>query len=45
LHSEPGDPFFDIPNAKPGTIRLTPLQGEVRLSGDERFEISEGGSS
>ncbi len=39
LHSEPGDPFFDIPNASPGTIRLTPLTGEIRLSGDEHFMI------
>lgn len=39
LHSEPGAPFFDIPNAVPGTIRLTPLAGEIRLSGDEHYMI------
>ncbi len=45
LHSEPGDPFFDIPNAKPGLIQLTPLAGEIRLSGDESFEIGDDGPS
>jgi hypothetical protein len=44
LHSEPGDPFFDIPHAKPGAIQLTPLSGEIRLSGDESFEIADDGS-
>lgn len=39
LHAEPGAPFFDIPHAAPGSIRLTPLAGEVRLSGDEHFTI------
>ena len=39
LHSEPGDPFFDIPGAAPGAIRLTPLIGTIRLSGDEHFEV------
>lgn len=39
LHSEPGAPFFDIPRAPPGAIRLTPLSGQVRLSGDEHFII------
>lgn len=39
LHSEPGDPFFDIPRAAPGSIRLTPLSGQVRLSGDEHFTL------
>ena len=39
LHEEPGAPFFDIPHAAPGSIRLTPLVGEVRLSGDEHFTI------
>lgn len=39
LHTEPGTPFFDIPRAAPGSIRLTPLAGEVRLSGDEHFSI------
>jgi hypothetical protein len=39
LHSEPGDPFFSIPRAAPGTVRLVRLAGHVRLSGDESFEI------
>jgi hypothetical protein len=39
LHTEPGAPFFDIPHAAPGSIRLSPLAGEVRLSGDEHFTI------
>jgi hypothetical protein len=40
LHSEPGDPFFSIPRAAPGSIKLTPLAGRIELSGDEHFEIS-----
>ena len=39
LHSEPGDPFFDIPHAAPGVVKLTALEGRVQLSGDESFEI------
>jgi hypothetical protein len=39
LHSEPQDPFFSIPRAAPGAVRLTPLAGRVRLSGDESFEV------
>lgn len=39
LHGEPGDPFFDIPQAAPGSIRLSPLTGRVRLRGDEHFVI------
>jgi hypothetical protein len=39
LHSEPDQPFFSIPRASPGSIRLSPLIGEVRFSGDESFEI------
>jgi Domain of unknown function (DUF5710) len=39
LHSEPGDPFFSIPRAASGSIKLTPLAGRVQLSGDEHFEI------
>ena len=37
LHSEPEDPFFNIPRA--AAVRLMPLAGRVRLSGDESFEI------
>jgi hypothetical protein len=39
LHTEPGDPFFDIPSAPSGSIRLSPLAGTVRLSGDEHFQV------
>lgn len=39
LHSEPGDPFFDVPGASPGSIELTPLTGIVRLSGDQHFQV------
>jgi hypothetical protein len=39
LHSEPGDPFFSIEHAAQGSIELTALVGEVRLSGSEHFEI------
>jgi hypothetical protein len=39
LHSEPESPFFDIPRAAAGLIRLTPLVGPVRLSGDEHFTV------
>ncbi|HXR89446.1 MAG TPA: hypothetical protein VN750_04105 [Steroidobacteraceae bacterium] len=38
-HTEPGDLFFDIPHSAPDVIRLTPIAGEVRLSGDEHFLI------
>ena len=39
LHTEPDEPFFDIPHAAEGVVRLTPLMGRVQLSGDESFEI------
>ena len=39
LHTEPDDPFFDIPHAPAGSIKLTPLSGTVRLGGDEHFTI------
>jgi hypothetical protein len=39
LHSEPDEPFFDIPGAAPGSISLTPLPGTIRLSGDEHFQV------
>lgn len=39
LHTEPEEPFFDIPNAPQGLISLTPLVGTVRLSGDEHFQV------
>jgi hypothetical protein len=39
LHLEPEDPFFSIPHAAHEAVRLTPLAGRVRLSGDESYEI------
>jgi hypothetical protein len=39
LHSEPDEPFFNIPGAAPGSINLTPLSGTMRLSGDEHFQV------
>jgi hypothetical protein len=39
LHSEPDTPFFDIPRAAPGSIKLTPLAGTIQLSGDEHFAV------
>ena len=39
LHSEPDQPFFCVPRAEPGAVRLTPLEGRVKLSGDESFEV------
>jgi len=39
LHSEPGDVFFCIPRAEPGSVQLTPLVGRVRVSGDCSFGV------
>jgi hypothetical protein len=39
LHSEPDQPLSSIPHAPPGSIQLTPLVGQIQLSGDESFEI------
>lgn len=39
LHTEPDEPFFDIPNSPPDSFKLTPLAGEVQLSGDEHFTV------
>jgi hypothetical protein len=39
LHDEPDTPFFSIPHAPSGTVRLTPLVGEIRLNGCCRFSI------
>jgi|SRR6185312_7696108 len=39
LHDEPEDPFFDIPHAERGTIRLVRLRGPIQLSGDEHYTI------
>jgi hypothetical protein len=39
LHSEPEQAFFDIPRAAAGSIKLTPVEGAVRFSGDESFAV------
>jgi hypothetical protein len=39
LHSEPDQPFFNIPRAIPDSIKLISLTGRVQLSGNESFEI------
>ncbi len=39
LHAEPEAPFFDIPRAAAGVIKLTPAEGTVRLGGDEHFTV------
>ena len=39
LHSEPDHPFFDIPHAPAGVIKLTPLSGTIRLGGGEHFSM------
>ncbi len=39
LHSEPGEVFFCIPRAEPGSLMLTPLVGRIRASGDISFGV------
>jgi hypothetical protein len=39
LHDEPDTPFFDIPRASPGSVKLTPLAGAIQFSGDEHFTV------
>jgi len=39
LHSEPDQPFFNIPGDESGAIELLSLNGVVQLSGDESFAI------
>ena len=39
LHSEPDEPFFDIPRDAPGSIKLTPLAGTIKFSGSEHFVV------
>jgi hypothetical protein len=34
LHAEPGDVFFCIPQAQPGSITFTPLSGRIQVSGN-----------
>jgi hypothetical protein len=39
LHSEPGDVFFCIAEAEPGSIELTAVEGRIRVSGDCGFGV------
>ena len=39
LHSEPGDVFFSVTEAEPGSLTFTPLVGRVRMSGDFGFGV------
>jgi hypothetical protein len=39
LHSEPDQPFFNIPRDESGRVRLIPVSGVVQLSGSESFEV------
>ena len=39
LHSEPGDVFFSIAEAEPGSIALTAVEGRIRVSGDCGFGV------
>lgn len=39
LHDEPDAPFFATPQGPPEAVRLTPLNGLVRLTGDCHFAI------
>lgn len=39
LHTEPDSPFFDIPRATAGLVKLTPLTGTIQLSGNEHFAV------
>jgi hypothetical protein len=39
LHSEPGDVFFSVTKAEPGSVVFTPLVGLVRMSGDFGFGV------
>jgi hypothetical protein len=39
LHSEPDQPFFNIPADESGTVQLIAISGMVQLSGSESFEI------
>ena len=39
LHTEPGDPFFDIPSRPTGSTKLAPLTGTIQLTGSEHFQV------
>lgn len=37
LHSDPHEPFFDVPAATRDAVELIPLSEAIRLSGNEHF--------
>ena len=39
LHEEPGDVFFGVSRAEPGTVEFTPLVGRIQVSGDTSFGV------
>jgi predicted RNA-binding Zn-ribbon protein involved in translation (DUF1610 family) len=39
LHSEPGDVFFCIPEAEPGSVEFTAVEGRIRANGDCGFGV------
>jgi hypothetical protein len=39
LHDEPGDVFFGLSRAEPGSIEFTALVGRIQLSGDYSFAV------
>jgi hypothetical protein len=39
LHSEPGDVFFGVSRAEPGSMEFTPLVGRIQVSGDCSFGV------
>ena len=39
LHSEPGDVFFCIAEAEPGSIEFTAVEGRILVSGDCGFGV------
>ncbi len=39
LHAEPGDVFFGVSGAEPGSIEFTPLIGRIQVSGDCSFGV------
>jgi len=38
-HSEPGDVFFGITEAEPGSIEFTAAEGRIRVSGNFEFAV------
>jgi hypothetical protein len=38
LHSEPDQPFYDVLHASPGSLKMSPLAGEIQLNASYSFE-------